>query len=88
MGIFQQSERRQYDRWLDHSGCVVAVNGRIARLKDFSARGAKVEYASTIAPGTAVVLDLPWGKKVRGSVVANGLDELRLKFDYEIERPI
>lgn len=80
-------ERRVARRWPYHAGCSVALNGRMAKLLDVSATGARVASRTPYEIGASTVLDLPWGKKVRGSVVGAGDGGVRLRFDYEIDEP-
>jgi hypothetical protein len=80
-------ERRSEDRWLDYAGCVVAVDGRVGKLIDVSASGARFVFNYIVAPGTTLIVDLPWGKTVRGKVISCEFSEIRMKFDFPIDQP-
>lgn len=84
---FAQDDRRNSQRLRDHAGCVVSMNGSMATLLDLSETGAKLDCRRAPKLEATVLLELPWGKQVRGQVVGTNGDIVRLQFDFPIEQP-
>ncbi|HTQ10944.1 MAG TPA: hypothetical protein VMI31_12790 [Fimbriimonadaceae bacterium] len=81
----EEVERRSEVRWDQFAGCVVGLEGNMARLHDICAWGARVEARRSYAIDETVRLDLPWGAPVRAVVLASDDGLSRLRFEFPIE---
>jgi hypothetical protein len=87
MEMLPRSERRDSNRWPHYKGLKLAVDGRMVELIDLSTTGARVASNVDFECGSVVVMDLPWGKKSRATVISGVGGIIRLRFFNEIEEP-
>jgi hypothetical protein len=78
-------ERRQEDRWKEHVGSAVAMDGFPGKLQDLSPSGTRITTTKTFEPGTQIRLDLSWGNPIRATVIACENGQVRLSFDTPID---
>jgi len=80
--------RRAGDRWHEHAGCAMSIDGFQAWLLDASEGGARARTRRNFEADQVVRIDLPWGKVVRADILECSEGVARLKFHFPVDQPL